>query len=142
MESKLSQQEYGAYIELLIKALRGVRSTLRLNYPEYVHHITALIEMERGTFDDSQVLLLKAHQVILDARDAVYRKDPEASNLIDVVHNMPYGLLGRFDGKSTWDWRAPLQDAFRYHKQHYLSGLRKYTGVLEAIQAAGAEKGT
>lgn len=131
VDARLSQQEIKVYLDLLIKALRGARSTLRSSYPEYVIGISEVIELPRKTLDQIQALLIKSHHVIVDGRNDVYEKDQEASNLFDAIHNIPYGLLGRFEG--GWDWRESLPAILREHEKNYLNGLKKYTGMLAAL---------
>ncbi|MEM9490638.1 MAG: hypothetical protein AAGC55_15940 [Myxococcota bacterium] len=128
MDKRLSEYEFDLYLSLLVKAMRGVRSTLRLTYPDYVAAVTSVIEMPCQTRDELQLFLHKAHSLAIKGRHDVYSRDPEASNLFDAIHNIPSGLLGRFE--EGWDWREPLPEVLREHETFYLGGLKKYSGML------------
>lgn len=128
---QFQDRELHRYLELLVRALRGARSTLRVNDTIHAATISEIIDLPRGNLDEVQMFLLKAHQVILECRDAAYQSDLEAASLLDAVHNIPYGLLQRFDG--IWDWKEVLPDLLQQHESTYLSGLRKYSGMLKDV---------
>ena len=128
----MSTQEFGSeeyvYLRVFVKALHGARSTLKFTMPEYAAKMTELIEMPRENNDQIYKFLIDSHEVVIDARNSVYKNDEEASNLLDCIHNIPYGLLGRFEEK--WNWKESLPPLFSRHEKDFLSGLKKYSGLL------------
>ena len=120
--------KHAGYMDLLERALRGARSTLRETDPDATKRITVLIE------NLESLSLREIYLEIIELRNETYRGSREASDLLDAVHNLPNGLAGIHDGK--WDWKTPLWDGLEDHEEKYLGGLRKYSGLRARIDGS------
>ena len=112
------------------KAMRGARSTLRSTDREAADLLTKVIESR--TPDDTKMdeeYLHHVHRAMIAARSKAYSTDEQAADLLDVVHNIPHGLLGKH---YDWEgWYAHLPEELRRHEDKYLTGFRKYSGMLK-----------